>query len=77
MTLRGVVEFLWTAKLKKGIKSLSSVPVNVLRKRALRLIFHVVVVQLSLMARAKLSFWLLIRPATVSPSRYRRRLSFA
>ena len=32
MTLRGVVEFLWTAKLKKGIKKLSSVTVNVLRK---------------------------------------------
>ena len=34
VTLRGVyvVEFLWTVKLKKGIKNLSSVPVNVLRK---------------------------------------------
>ena len=31
-TWPGVVEFLWTAKLKKGIKNLSSVPVNVLRK---------------------------------------------
>ena len=47
-------------------------------KRALGLIFHVVVVQLSLMARAKLSFLVvIIRPATVLPSRYRRRLSFA
>ena len=45
-------------------------------KRALGLIFHVVVVQLSLMACANLSF-LVVNPATVLPSRYRRRLSFA
>ena len=31
-TLRGVVEFLWKARLKKVIKNLLSVPVNVLRK---------------------------------------------
>ena len=31
-TWPGVVEFLWRAKFKRGIKNLSSVPVNVLRK---------------------------------------------
>ena len=76
MTLRRVVEFLSKAKLKKGIKNLSSVPLTSFVKRALGLIFHVVVVQLRLMARAKLSF-LVVNPATVLPSRYRRRLSFA
>ena len=62
-TWPGVVEFLWTAKLKKGIKNLSSVPVNVV-KRPLGLIFHVVVVQLSLMDRAEFSF-LVVNPAVV------------
>ena len=62
-TWPGVVEFLWTAKLKKGIKNLSSVPVNVV-KRPLGIIFHVVVVQLSLMDRAEVSF-LVVNPAVV------------
>ena len=72
----GVVEFLWTAKLKKGIKIYRQCRLTSFAKRALGLIFHVVVVQLSLIDWAELSF-LVVNPATVLPSRYLCRLSFA
>ena len=64
MTLRGVVEFLWTAKLKKGIKNLLSVPGNVLRKTRIGTNFSRRSRAIKLMARAKLSF------LVFNPTRY-------